>query len=115
MLIYLQVRGQHYDLVLNGVEVGGGSVRIHDPAMQSHVFSQILQVQLFSTCFVHLDSTITPGMEFLQLNDTEQASFKHLLDALQYGAPPHGGIAIGKHAETLILFFPLISLQGLTA
>lgn len=39
-----QVRGQHYDLVLNGVEIGGGSVRIHDPAMQEHVFSNVLQV-----------------------------------------------------------------------
>ncbi|KAF8592540.1 hypothetical protein K439DRAFT_1643638 [Ramaria rubella] len=67
-----EVRGQHYDLVLNGTEVGGGSVRIHDPAMQDHVLSQILQ-----------------------LNEKEQASFDHLLHALRCGAPPHGGIAIG--------------------
>lgn len=41
----MQVRGQHYDLVLNGVEIGGGSVRIHDPAMQDYVFSKVLQVR----------------------------------------------------------------------
>lgn len=39
-----QVRGQHYDLVLNGIEIGGGSVRIHDPRMQQHILSEILQV-----------------------------------------------------------------------
>jgi aspartyl-tRNA synthetase len=42
-----QVRGQHYDLVLNGVEIGGGSVRVHDAAMQEFIFSDILQVNLF--------------------------------------------------------------------
>ena len=42
--IYAQVRGQHYDLVLNGVEIGGGSVRIHDAAMQDFIFTNILQV-----------------------------------------------------------------------
>lgn len=46
----LQVRGQHYDLVLNGVEIGGGSVRIHDPLMQDHVFTNILQVGKFTLC-----------------------------------------------------------------
>ncbi|KAF8528865.1 tRNA synthetases class II-domain-containing protein [Hysterangium stoloniferum] len=67
-----EVRGQHYDLVLNGVEIGGGSVRIHDYTMQKYVFSEILQ-----------------------LEDHERAPFDHLLHALQCGAPPHGGIAIG--------------------
>jgi len=66
------VRGQHYDLVLNGIEIGGGSVRVHDPIMQEHIFTHILQ-----------------------LSDLEKASFGHLLDALKYGAPPHGGIALG--------------------
>jgi aspartyl-tRNA synthetase len=42
----LQVRGQHYDLVLNGVEIGGGSVRVHDAEMQEYIFSNILQVSL---------------------------------------------------------------------
>jgi aspartyl-tRNA synthetase len=41
----IQVRGQHYDLVLNGCEIGGGSVRIHDADMQEHVFSKVLQVE----------------------------------------------------------------------
>jgi aspartyl-tRNA synthetase len=40
-----QVRGQHYDLVLNGVEIGGGSVRVHDADMQEHIFSNVLQVR----------------------------------------------------------------------
>lgn len=39
-----QVRGQHYDLVLNGTEIGGGSVRVHDAALQDHIFSDVLQV-----------------------------------------------------------------------
>lgn len=43
-LSFLQVRGQHYDLVLNGVEIGGGSVRVHDAAMQDYIFSRILEV-----------------------------------------------------------------------
>jgi aspartyl-tRNA synthetase len=67
-----QVRGQHYDLVLNGVEIGGGSVRVHDAVMQEYIFSQVLQ-----------------------LSDAEKSSFDHLLHALKCGAPPHGGIALG--------------------
>lgn len=66
------VRGQHYDLVLNGQEIGGGSVRIHSRKLQQHVFSNILQ-----------------------LDPAEQARFSHLLHALDCGAPPHGGIALG--------------------
>ena len=41
---HVQVRGQHYDLVLNGVEIGGGSVRVHDADMQEYIFSNVLQV-----------------------------------------------------------------------
>lgn len=39
-----KVRGQHYDLVLNGVEIGGGSIRIHSPKLQTFVFEQVLKV-----------------------------------------------------------------------
>ena len=39
-----QVRGQHYDLVVNGVELGGGSIRIHDPDLQEHILTNILEV-----------------------------------------------------------------------
>ncbi|KDQ07598.1 hypothetical protein BOTBODRAFT_597953 [Botryobasidium botryosum FD-172 SS1] len=67
-----EVRGQHYDLVLNGMEIGGGSVRIHDAALQEHVLRDVLQ-----------------------LSESEFASFDHLLHALRCGAPPHGGIALG--------------------
>lgn len=68
-----QVRGQHYDLVLNGQEIGGGSVRIHDPALQEYIFREVLE-----------------------LSEAEVARFGHLVQALKYGAPPHGGIALGK-------------------
>lgn len=64
-----KVRGQHYDLVLNGCEIGGGSIRIHQAALQRYVLETVLKedVNLLS----------------------------HLLQALDSGAPPHGGIALG--------------------
>lgn len=65
-------KGQHYDLVLNGVEIGGGSVRIHDATFQRLILEKALQ--------------LTPD---------EVNRFSHLLSALSCGAPPHGGIALG--------------------
>jgi aspartyl-tRNA synthetase len=68
-----KVRGQHYDIVVNGVELGGGSIRIHQPAVQKMVFEQILQIP----------------------PDLVKARFGYMLEAFRYGAPPHGGIALG--------------------
>ena len=67
-----QCRAQAYDLVINGVEAGGGTIRIHDSTLQSQVFG-----------LLGIDET------------TARDRFGFLLDALQYGAPPHGGIALG--------------------
>ncbi|XP_044295232.1 aspartate--tRNA ligase, mitochondrial isoform X1 [Varanus komodoensis] len=64
-----KVRGQHYDLVLNGNEIGGGSIRIHDAEQQQFILETVLK------------------------ENTELLS--HLLEALACGAPPHGGIALG--------------------
>ncbi|KAJ2550619.1 aspartate--tRNA ligase msd1 [Coemansia sp. RSA 1933] len=75
-----KVRGQHYDLVLNGVELGGGSIRIHDANIQSHVFENILR-----------------------LKPEVQESFSHLVTALGHGCPPHGGIALGLDRLVAIL------------
>ncbi|ODO01924.1 aspartate-tRNA ligase [Cryptococcus wingfieldii CBS 7118] len=74
------VKGQHYDLVLNGQEIGGGSVRIHDVKLQEYVMREILQ-----------------------LDDEEVGRFDHLLRALKCGAPPHGGIALGFDRLVAIL------------
>lgn len=67
----LAARAAAYDVVLNGLELGGGSLRIHDQQLQAAVF------------------------EALQMGQEAQSKFGFLLDALQYGCPPHGGIALG--------------------
>ncbi|KAK9367869.1 tRNA synthetases class II-domain-containing protein [Lipomyces kononenkoae] len=74
--------GQHYDIVVNGVEVGGGSTRIHDSGLQRLVLSRILQV-----------SGIRPNLE---PGETEPDNpFTHLLNALSMSCPPHAGLALG--------------------
>jgi aspartyl-tRNA synthetase len=74
------VRAKAYDLVLNGSEVGGGSLRIHDSALQAKIF------------------------KLLSLSDEEASErFGFFLEALQYGTPPHGGIALGLDRIVMIL------------
>jgi aspartyl-tRNA synthetase len=75
-----KARAQAYDIVLNGTEVGGGSIRIHDSALQARVF------------------------KLLSLTDEETRDrFGFFIEALQYGTPPHGGIALGLDRIVMIL------------
>ncbi|MDO5635843.1 MAG: aspartate--tRNA ligase [Myroides sp.] len=75
-----KVRANAYDLVLNGNEIGGGSIRIHDKEMQALMFK-------------HLGFT----------QEQAQEQFGFLMNAFQYGAPPHGGLAFGLDRLTAIL------------
>tara|TARA_Y100000287_G_C14226155_1_gene359160 strand:+ start:61 stop:528 length:468 start_codon:yes stop_codon:yes gene_type:complete len=68
-----------YDVVVNGYELGGGSLRIHNEEMQSAVF------------------------DVLAMDSAAQAKFGFLLDALQYGCPPHGGIALGLDRLAMLM------------
>lgn len=67
----MKVRGLQHDLVLNGFEVGGGSIRIHQPEVQKKVF------------------------ELIGFTEEQKKQFEHMLTAFTYGVPPHGGIAPG--------------------
>jgi aspartyl-tRNA synthetase len=75
-----KVRAKAYDLILNGVEIGGGSIRIHNKKLQSKVFDAL-------------------GIT----KEDAKRRFGHLLHAFEYGAPPHGGIALGL--DRLIMIF----------
>ncbi len=75
-----RARGQQYDMVLNGNEVGGGSIRIHDSQLQAQVFELI-------------------GLE----PAVAKERFGHMLEAFEYGTPPHGGIAPGIDRICMIL------------
>ncbi len=74
------VRAKAYDVVLNGIELGGGSIRIHTPEMQQRMFSAL---------------GIAP--------DEAKARFGHILEALGFGAPPHGGIALGLDRFAMLM------------
>lgn len=96
----LKVRGLQHDLVLNGYEVGGGSIRIHEPQIQERIF------------------------DLIGFTQDQKKQFAHMLEAFTYGVPPHGGIAPGIDRFLMAIFgepsvretiaFPAIS-SGQTA
>jgi aspartyl-tRNA synthetase len=75
-----RVKCYRYDVVLNGFEIGGGSIRLHDPKVQAEVFKAL-------------------GID----EEEARAKFGFLLDALKFGAPPHGGIALGMDRLAFLL------------
>lgn len=77
---FADVRAVAYDVVLNGVEVGGGSLRIHEPELQAKMFSVL-------------------GVD----EETQQSMFGHLLKAFRLGTPPHGGIALGLDRLVMLI------------
>jgi aspartyl-tRNA synthetase len=77
---FAEMRAEAYDVVLNGVEIGGGSIRIHEPQLQAKVFEAL-------------------GVSA----EDQQAKFGHLLRAFRLGAPPHGGIALGLDRLVMLI------------
>ncbi len=77
---FAEIRAEAYDVVLNGVEIGGGSMRIHEPQLQEKMFESL-------------------GVSA----QDRQSMFGHLLRALRLGAPPHGGIALGLDRLVMLL------------
>ncbi len=77
---YADVRAEAYDVVLNGVEIGGGSIRIHEPDLQAKMFAVL-------------------GIDEAQ----QQSQFGHILRAFRLGAPPHGGIALGLDRLVMLI------------
>jgi aspartyl-tRNA synthetase len=77
---YAKARAEAYDVVLNGVEIGGGSIRIHERELQAKMFG-VLGVS----------------------EEDQQTMFGHILKAFRLGAPPHGGIAMGLDRMVMLI------------